>query len=238
MNALAKSGDGDAPARAKEIIRKVEELDYVSPNSILYNSLIDCIVRSKQHHNASDAEEILLKMERMHRAGNAKVRPNSYAYSMVMTCCARSADAGAGERAERILLSMESLYDEGNSEVIANSRCYSAAMTAWARHGGTCAVERTFALLDKMEENGRTGSPHAKPNSHCYNACIHAIAKSQELGKAKLCREVLRRMIAAKDDGVHAASPTSVTYSTILNGEYLFLYQGPSPFSIIFRLTH
>lgn len=62
-------------ARAEEVVSKVEELKYVSPNSILYNSLIDCMVKS-----ASRAEEILLKMEQMNRSGHSDVRPNSYAY--------------------------------------------------------------------------------------------------------------------------------------------------------------
>ena len=79
MNALAKSGDIDAVARAKEIVRKVEELEYVSSNSILYNSLINCITNSRRH-NTSEAEEILVRMEQMHRSGNSNVCPNSYAY--------------------------------------------------------------------------------------------------------------------------------------------------------------
>ena len=67
--------------RAKEVVCKVEELEYVSPNSILYNSLIDCIVKSRNNDNASsEAEEILLRMEQNHRAGNSNVRPNSYTY--------------------------------------------------------------------------------------------------------------------------------------------------------------
>jgi hypothetical protein len=80
VNALAKSRESDAVARAEEIVRQVEQLDYVSPNSILYNSLIDCIVKSQHKNNASQAEEILLRMEHMHRTGNTNVRPNSYAY--------------------------------------------------------------------------------------------------------------------------------------------------------------
>ena len=80
MNALAKSGDVDAVARAEEVVHKVEELKYVSPNSILYNSLIDCMVKSRRKDSASRAEEILLKMEQMNRSGHSDVRPNSYAY--------------------------------------------------------------------------------------------------------------------------------------------------------------
>jgi len=218
VNALAKSGDIDAVTRAKEVVRKVEELEYVSPNSILYNSLIDCIVKSGQNNdNALEAEEILLRMEEMHRSGNSHVRPNSYAYSMVLTCCARSQVPGAAERAERILINMENLYTEGLSDVVANSRCYSAAISAWARSSSPDAVERTFALVDRMEENGRNGSPHGKPSAHCYNACIHAIAKSQRPGKARQCRDVLQRMIAARDAGFRESAPSLITYSTIIN---------------------
>lgn len=74
----------DAVARAEEVIRTVEGLDYVSPNSILYNSLIDCMVKSKHKDKSLQAEEILVKMEQMHRSGNPHVRPNSYAYRYAM----------------------------------------------------------------------------------------------------------------------------------------------------------
>mmetsp|Transcript_2926 Transcript_2926/g.5421 ORF Transcript_2926/g.5421 Transcript_2926/m.5421 type:complete len:391 (-) Transcript_2926:161-1333(-) len=217
VNALAKSGEVGAVARAKEIVRKVEELDYVSPNSILYNSLIDCILKSNDNDNSSGAEEVLVRMEQMHRSGRPNVGPNPYTYSMVLTCCARSKEPGAAERAERILLNMENLYEQGLSDVVANSRCYSAAISAWARSNAPDAVERTFSLIDRMEKNGRDGAPHGKPNAHCYNACIHAIAKSQQPGKARRCREVLQRMIAARDGGFHEAGPSLITYSTIIN---------------------
>lgn len=78
---MAKSGDADAVARAEEVVRKVEEdLDYVSSNSVLYNSLIDCIVKSQDYGSMSRAEDVLLKMEKMHKSGFSNVHPNSYAY--------------------------------------------------------------------------------------------------------------------------------------------------------------
>ena len=80
VNALAKSGDVNAVARAEEVVRKVEELEYVNPNSILYNSLIDCIVKSRNKGSALQAEKILHKMEQMNRLGNSDVCPSPYSY--------------------------------------------------------------------------------------------------------------------------------------------------------------
>ena len=139
--------------------------------------------------------------------------------SMVLTCCARSKEPGSAERAERILFNMESLYAEGLSDAVANSRCYSAVITAWARSNSPIAIDRAFALIDRMEQNGKHGSPHGRPNAHCYNACIHAIAKSQHPRKAEKCNEVLTRMTAAVADGFYDSAPSSITYSTIINGE-------------------
>ncbi len=142
---------------------------------------------------------------------------------MVLTCCARSEEPGSAERAERILLNMESLHAEGLSDAVANSRCYSAVVTAWARSNSPIAIDRAFALIDRMEQNGKNGSPHGKPNAHCYNACIHAIAKSQHPRKAEKCKEVLTRMTAAVADGFRDSTPSSITYSTIINGEWYVL---------------
>ena len=102
------------------------------------------------------------------------------------------------------------------------NRGINAAITALARSDSPTAVERAFALIDRMEQNGRDGpsTPHGKPTAYCYNALIHAIAKSQEPGKARMCKQVLERMIAAKDEGFHEAAPSLVTYSTILNGMF------------------
>lgn len=223
MNALAKSDAVDSVEQAQMVVRNVEELDYVSPNSVLYNSLIDCVTKNGGINAPSEAEEILAKMQQMYNNGHLDVRPNSYAYSMVLTCCARSRDDGAAERADRILMNMEQMYLDGHSDVIANDRCYSAVITAWARSGSLHAVKRSLELLDKMEQNLKEGKPHGRPNAHCYNACIHAIAKSSlsGSGKAQKCQDILQRMIAQKEKGFLDSSPTLVTYSTILNGEYL-----------------
>ena len=221
MNALAKSEVKGSVKQAQMIVQTVEDLDYVSPNSVLYNSLIDCITKNGGIDAPSQSEEILEKMKQMHNDGHSDVRPNSYAYSMVLTCCARSQDQGAAERADRILMNMEQMFVDGHSDVIANDRCYSAVITAWARSGSVRAVQRSLELLDRMEQNLNEGKAHGRPNAHCYNACIHAIAKSSLSGSGKVqkCQEILQRMIAQKERGFLESSPTLVTYSTILNGE-------------------
>jgi hypothetical protein len=225
VNALAKSEVDDAVEQAQKIVRTVEELDYVSPNSVLYNSLIDCITKRSSRDAPSQAEDVLAKMQQMHNDGHSDVRPTSYTYSMVLTCCARSQDDGAAKRADRILMNMEQMYADGLSDVIANDRCYSAVITAWARSGSHNAVQRSFELLYRMEQNLKTGKPHGRPNAHCYNACIHSIAKSSlsGSGKAQKCQEILQRMISQKEKGFVESSPSLITYSTILNGEYLML---------------
>ena len=79
VNALAKSGDANAVAHAEEVVRRVGGLDYVTPNTILYNSLIDCMVKSRRRDYSLQAENVLLKMEQIHCSGNLNVCPYSYA---------------------------------------------------------------------------------------------------------------------------------------------------------------
>lgn len=226
-------------------------------NTVLYNSLIDCIVRTGGKGSAQRAEGVLRKMELVQQSGNSSVKPDSYAYrceylmyflrrsavfiiyltflldhlfayhycSLVLTCCARSKERGAAERAAEILRNMETLHSSGHTSVVANSRCYSAVITAWARSGSPDAVQQSFALLDRMEQNVRDGNPHGKPNAHCYNACIHAIAKGSHQGKAGQCEDILQRMISARDAGFYESAPSLITYSTIINGELLWMPQ-------------
>ena len=42
------------------------------------------MVKSRHKDNSLQAEDILLRMEQMHRSGNPHVRPNSYAYRYEM----------------------------------------------------------------------------------------------------------------------------------------------------------
>ena len=77
VNALAKSRDANAVARAEEIIQKAEELDYITLNSYLYNSFIDCIVNGDAPDKSSKAEAVLMKMEQQQQLD---IKPSEYSY--------------------------------------------------------------------------------------------------------------------------------------------------------------
>ena len=56
---------------------------YSQPNTVLYNSLINTIVKSGKRDSSSRADEVLKRMENAREAGNTDVNADSFAYRLV-----------------------------------------------------------------------------------------------------------------------------------------------------------
>ena len=56
------------------------------PNTILYNSLINTIVKSGAIDSSARADQVLKRMELTRQSGNLEVSPDSFAYRWVGIC--------------------------------------------------------------------------------------------------------------------------------------------------------
>lgn len=87
INALAKSGEPGAAARAERVLQNMvnnrNDNDDVRPTTINFNAVLDAWAKSGGGRAAAErAEEILEWMDRLHKSGNNKdVKPDTITFN-------------------------------------------------------------------------------------------------------------------------------------------------------------
>lgn len=224
INALAKSGEPGAAARAERVLQNMVNRhrsgnDDVKPTTINFNTVLDAWAKSGGGRAAAErAEEILEWMDRLNKNGNHEVRPDTITFNAVLDAWARSGDRMAPRRAEQILDHMDELYRAGNNGVKPDtytyntlvsklsfvisfhvSACFSLTIkfyqiNAWAKSGEKGAAGRAEHVLSVMEQRYRDGDNDFKPNTRTHTSVIDAWAKSGEQGAAKRAEQILKGM--------------------------------------------
>jgi hypothetical protein len=124
----------------------------VSPNTIMYGTVIDAWARSGVKEAPYKAEALLQKMQALHESGNHDVKPNTICFNSVITAWARSRDEMAAKRAELILNRMQELYESGSHDVKPNTISFNSVVNAWARSEDKMAAKRAELILNRMQE--------------------------------------------------------------------------------------
>ena len=101
MNAWAKSGDVEAPKRARDVLDRMESFSTstkwgkkgrgldISPDATSFASVINAYARSPNFGKAQAAYELFLHMKELYDdSGKAALRPNSVVYNSVLNACA------------------------------------------------------------------------------------------------------------------------------------------------------
>lgn len=198
-------------ARAEEVVRRVEGLDYVTPNSILYNSLIDCMVKSRHKDNSLQAEDILLRMEQMHRSGNPHVRPNSYAYRYEMI---------------HIYIVVHVSHSFTCSRFPSSHICSlsfvlfphtSMVLTCCARSKEVGSAERAERILLNMENLYSEGLSDVIANGRCYSAAITAWARSNSPDAVDRAFALVDRMEQNGRNGSPHGKPNAHCYNACIH---------------------
>ena len=188
--------------------------------------------RRRGHPSAAErAQQLLERMEELHRGGDDNVRPNAVVYNSVIAAWAKSGEAGAAERAQELLARMQRLAqtsgggggDDGENSVRADTISFNSAIDAWARSEEYGSAERAEALLDSMERQHAAGDGGVRPDVRSFNACINAWAHTGGPGAALRAEQLLDRLEAlhAEDspgsDDEEALRPTRITYATVIH---------------------
>jgi hypothetical protein len=77
------------------------------PNTYVFNTVINCWAKSRDHDAASKAEEMLVAMSRLHASGMPSLKPDAFTYTAVIDAWAKSGYRGAATRADQLLDKME-----------------------------------------------------------------------------------------------------------------------------------
>lgn len=194
LNALAKSGRGDAGMRAEALVHSMEKMykagdEDMKPDTTVYNILINC-----HKSSASRAEKVLYKM------GKRDV----VSYTSVINAYSNEGGLNAAKRAQ-------SLLDEMQKDAVEpNAQTFNSAITAWTRSGSPNSANKAEGLLKKMEEL------QIKPNFHTYTSVISAWSKANDPGAALRAEILLKVMQVMHKKGNHAMKPNTITFTAVI----------------------
>jgi len=195
-----------------ELESKYEELqdEALRPNTVSYNACLSSFSKADSKKEAQRCEAILHRMQE--RGDDEFLRPDSFTMTNVISAWAHSNNP---ERAENILNAMQSMYEQGDEAMKPSVVSFGSVLHSWARQGN---ISRAEAIVDHMEQlMNIEGYEEMRPNTVIYNILINCHAKSREPDAIEKAEAILAKMNKFKCEGYTCASPTSVTYNSVLS---------------------
>jgi pentatricopeptide repeat protein len=225
-NAWSKSGAREAPERCKVILQRMEDLyrsgrTELQPNTISFNTVLDCLAQSRSPTAAADAEHLLDYMDQLSKDKKQyrkTCRPDIQSFNAVLNAWARSRHPLAAVRAEAILQHMLERHSAGNVNFPPDLMSYNTVLTAWSRSKNrTLAAQNTESTLRRMEEDVASGSTKAVvPNTVSYNIVLSTLAQSNNPRAEQRAVALFERMKERHAQGIAPCRPDCITYNTIL----------------------
>ena len=149
----------------------------ISPDTAIFNALLNCWAKSGSRGATQRAEEILAEMKREYRDnGNSRVKPNSRTYTTVIDVLSKSGEYGSASRSLEILDEMERIYKQGDKDAKPNVYTYTTVINCFARSKEVDKAVKAVDVLQRMEEQYRQGNEAARPNVIAYNSVLNACA--------------------------------------------------------------
>ena len=197
----------------KLLVRNVDADNTVTPNTVLFNAVIDCWAQSS-HPTAGTKALGLLKM--MKELGE-EASPDGVTYRSVINAWASSSHINAAKSAEEV---MALAKEDG---VVIDTRTYNVVLKAWSKSKAPNAGTRAEQLLVDMIEAQKSGDIIIGPDAYSFSTVLSILAKSSEPGKAQRARDLLSAFVqysdksaGGKNDG-GASRPNTSCYNTVLN---------------------
>lgn len=197
----------------KLLVRNVDADNTVTPNTVLFNAVIDCWAQSS-HPTAGTKALGLLKM--MKELGE-EASPDGVTYRSVINAWASSSHINAAKSAEEV---MALAKEDG---VVIDTRTYNVVLKAWSKSNAPNAAKRAEQLLVDIIEAHKSGDIIIGPDAYSFSTVLSILAKASEPGKAQRARDLLTAFVqysnksaAGNDDG-GASRPNTSCYNTVLN---------------------
>jgi hypothetical protein len=163
----------------------LKDLD-VRPDKYTFNTVIHAYSKTGGKEAATKAQDLLLRMQKMHKEGNVLAKADTITYNCVINCWAKSNRGGdAANEAEKLLNKMHRLYEMGDPDVKPNVVTYGAVIDAFAKSGQRGAASKADGLLANMIRSHQSDPfKHADlcPNTYVFNTVINCWSKSKERG--------------------------------------------------------
>jgi len=245
LNALAKSGRGDAGVRAEALVQTMQMMHKagnsdLKPDTYVFNALIQC-----HKSSATRAEKVLYKMGKrdvvsyssvinaysqqggieaakraqflLEEMEKEDVEPNALTYNSAITAWSRSGTRDSAKKAEELLSKMERLYEAGNADLKPTVMIYTSVISAWANSREPGAALRAEVLLKVMRVMHKRGNKAMKPNARTFTSVINAWSKSGEKGSGDRAEALLNQMIELFEAGDYDVKPNAQTLTAVVD---------------------
>ena len=218
INVCSKSNRDDMPEIAERLLSAINDwysrgdLD-VGPNTITYNSVINCWSKVKNRQVASEAPkrclELLLVMISKYQEDpqtNYDIRPDIITYNTIMNINAQQGDI---KGAVTVFNMMKKDYQSGsrnNNNAKPNIASYTILINAWSKSNTRDAPIEAESLLLEMLDLYSKGLLNESPNTIVYSSVINCWSKSDRIEGPKRALDILTTMITKYDDFVSSSS--------------------------------
>ena len=171
--------------RVEDLIREVEDSDYLEANTVVLNSLMSAWVKAKNPAAIGRMEEILRQMEQSSNAKPDLVSYNTYLHALSIHSSPKRPDLSV--RAESLLQKIEDEYKNGVLSFGPNTFSYNLVLESICRAQDLNAVLRAANLLRRMIH-----SDEVDPDTFSFNQVL--VLMSKKYAKASQIEELLRHM--------------------------------------------
>lgn len=196
LNAATHRGKSSSAARlADQILKKVEQDDYLFADGIFYSNAIMAYAKSGRQDAVKQAQTLLKKIQASNQISNE-------AYIGVITAWANSNHPKAPERAEALLEEMNQ-----HPDLEANTKAFGAVLNVWAKSSNPKALPRVLIILQSMRDHD------IEANSVVYATVMDAFAKR---GKAVEAEKILQELIDKYEDTQNEEFAPNVVLFTIV----------------------
>jgi hypothetical protein len=190
--------------RVEDLIREIENSNYLEANTVVLNSLMSAWVKAKNPAAVGRTEEILRQMEQSSNAKPDLVSYNTYLHALSIHSSPKRPDLSL--RAEALLQKMEDEYINGHLSFGPNTFSYNLVLQSICRTQDSQAVVRAAHLLRRMIH-----SNDVEPDTFSFNQVM--LLMSKRGAKASQVEELLRHM----DAGVYAnAKPDASSFDAVI----------------------
>ena len=217
ISAWKNSGVGEVEAaeRAETLLQNMVDLaendadgagDIAKPNTVCFNSVIDCWSRCGTLDAVNRTEELLKRMEEMTQFD---VTPDEVTYNTIINAYSNCGDKNAARSAAKILERMTA------NGVNPSRRTYNTLLKAHAKNKDPRAARQ---ILDSMIEAYKAGDEEAGPDVVSFGTVTDAWAKSAEWNKAKEAKSTVDDLLQFwMEGGSDGAKPNIFPFNAVLN---------------------
>ena len=211
MNGYSKDGNVQ---KIESLIRRMKQKK-IHRTNMVYNILLNAIVKSKAQGVGERAEEIMRQMEQEAGDGNIDCCPSLVTYITYLKALSRSHSPDKITRATKVLEDIVQRFESGDETFRPGDRVLGSVLDVVAKSNEPRKVSMCLELIDRMQrEHGVT--PNRVVHNIVLSACAHHIDPSNNM---QLHQEVLKTAVStfqllSKDRSL--GGPDSSSYRSLL----------------------